>query len=244
MHTHGRGKQDVGRPSLRLLGKMLADLAKELLVPRCRQRDTAREQRGLGMGQHLVGRPTAASAEAHLRAPDEHAAASSIRPVGCLDRRDILCRDLLGPPEVCGRQERHLVDVSRVCADPKGCKSQRTFSSSVKVASFFLASDLVSFGGPLRCTGLSGGESSVSGVVSVSTLPTGDTFRSISWPMLTPVAESSAAIGPSRASSVVDGKRGQKVGALVAKIQTRAWCGRSLLRQKRQQPGCCELCYS
>ena len=49
----------------------------------------------------------------------------------------------------------------------------------------FLASVLTSFGGPLCWMGLSGGENSVSGVVLVSMLPTGDAFGSISCPRST-----------------------------------------------------------
>ena len=64
----------------------------------------------------------------------------------------------------------------------------------VKVASLDFASALAFLGGPLCRIGVSGGENSVSGVVLVSMLPTGDAFGSMTCPRSTLPTDPSAVI--------------------------------------------------
>lgn len=47
MHANRRREEDVSRPCLRLIGEMLANLIKEVLIPRRRKGNAAREQRSL-----------------------------------------------------------------------------------------------------------------------------------------------------------------------------------------------------
>lgn len=68
-----------------------------------------------------------------------------------------------------------------------------TFSSCVRLASFFLARNLLFFGTATSWNGLPMGENSVSGVVLLSMLSEGEAFGSISrskGPPLTAIEES------------------------------------------------------
>jgi len=121
--------------------------------------------------------------DSHLCAANENPASGAIGTITRLYCRDILGRDRFCPPKVRSGEKRDLTFVSwylNLLEDSRGrrCISLRTFSSIVKVANFCFASCLLSFGGPLGWKGLSGGENSVSGVVLVSMLPTGEAFRS------------------------------------------------------------------
>lgn len=112
MQAHGWRKKNIGGPGFRLIRKVLADLVKEVLVPCRRQGDAAREERGLGRSSVALDRQTKCSPDAHLGASHKDPTASTVRAITRLDGGDVLFRDGLGPPEICGRQERHLLDVS------------------------------------------------------------------------------------------------------------------------------------